>query len=314
MSVRKLLVGIASTAAVALFPASALANNVTISGSMEGAIHISNGDFVAAGYQFAFMGSHPEAHVLMANAQVTFAGTCSNGSSANTLTLPLRSGAVGGGPYDIAANDTSTHPGSNEQDADSFQGSVVANVCGGSGNLDASSGATFSATLKSDVTANDVHVQFHYRDPNAKGKGNFDCSAANYAASICGASWSGTASIKPDLLPNCATGQTLDSNGNCVTPPPTCPTGQTLNANGQCVTPPPTCPAGQTLGSNGQCTPPATPPTTTPPTATPPATPAGGVSPSKAKVKAKAKVKKKSKKVKRVRRRRVRHVVPHFTG
>jgi hypothetical protein len=201
MSVKKLLMAGVTAAAFALFPASALASNVTISGSMEGSVHIANGDLVAAGYQFSLMGSHPEAHVLMADAQVTFAGTCSNGSGANTLTIPLRSGPVGGGAYDIAANDTATHPGTNEQDAVSYQGSTTASVCGGSGSLDASKGATFSAHLMSDVTANDIHVQFHYRDPNAKGKGNYDCSASNYAADVCGASWSGTLSLKPDLLP-----------------------------------------------------------------------------------------------------------------
>ena len=311
MSVKKLLVACASAAALAVFPASALANTVSISGSMEGAIQIANGDSVAAGYQFSLMGAHPEAHVLMANASVTFTGTCSNGSPANTLSIPLRSGAAGGGPYDIAVNDTSTHPGTNEQDAVSYQGSVTASVCGGTGRLDASKGATFSADLKSDVTANDVHVQFHYRDPNAKGKGNYDCSASNYSADKCGASWSGTASLKPSPLPTCGPGQTMDANGNCVTPPPpTCPPGQTMGANGQCTTPPNTPPS--------ITPPPTTPPTTTtPPAASTPA-PAGGVSPSRVTVKPKARPKpkaKKHKKAKRVRHRAAHgRIVPHFTG
>lgn len=73
VSVRRLVAIAAGLGAVAaLGPASAAANTVTISGSMEGNITIQNGDFVAAGYSFTFAGLHPEIHVLMANASVRF--------------------------------------------------------------------------------------------------------------------------------------------------------------------------------------------------------------------------------------------------
>ena len=57
----------------------AAANTVTISGSMEGAIKIANGDFVAGGYQFTIPGAHPDTHVTIASATVTISGPCSNG-------------------------------------------------------------------------------------------------------------------------------------------------------------------------------------------------------------------------------------------
>jgi hypothetical protein len=61
-------------------------------------------------------------------------------------------------------------------------------------------GASFTADLQSTGT-NDVHFRFHYRDPNAKGKGNVNCSDPNQNtgdSSVCGASWSATNSYSPD--------------------------------------------------------------------------------------------------------------------
>ncbi len=209
----RLLVSCVALLATFAFAAAAQASsNVTISGSMEGSVKIANGDNVSAGYSFAVNGGHPAMQVVMKDAQITFSGTCSNGSAQNTLTVPLSEG-----PYSIAANDTSWHPANGqEDDPASFQGNVVASVCGGSGTLDASKGATFTGELQSDNTLNDVSVRFHYRDPNAKGKGNYDCSASTYAADVCGASWSGTAHIKPNQLqpptPDIHTTKTVDKS------------------------------------------------------------------------------------------------------
>jgi len=197
------IAGALGAVAACVLPGAALANTILISGSMEGSIRISNGDFVAAGYRFTIPGNHPATHVLIANAQVVFHGTCSNGSSQNTLTIQLRPGPVGGGTYLVPANSSAVFPTNNQQSPESFQGSLVANVCGGGGaTLDASRGATFSGDLQADQT-NKIQIAFHYRDPNAKGKGNFDCSAstsASLGSSVCGASWSGTIALEPDRL------------------------------------------------------------------------------------------------------------------
>ncbi len=184
------------------FPSAALASNVSITGSMEGAIRIANEDYVAAGYIFTIPGSHPETHVAFANAQVIFHGTCSNGSSANTLVVSLKSGPAGG--YRDPANSSVELPTNDQASPETFEGSTVANVCGGgNATLDASSGATFTANVQASQTANRIQVKFHYRDPNAKGKGNYDCSAASSAslgADVCGASWSATVALTPEPL------------------------------------------------------------------------------------------------------------------
>ena len=193
----------------AVVPAIAQANTVTISGSMEGSIQISNGDWVSGGYAFSVQGSHPAMTVYMENASITFSGNCSNGGT-GALTVPLKAG-----PYSIPANDNGTYPSNDEGSDASFQGSVQASVCGGSGTLDASKGATFSADLQSDNTANQVQVQFHYRDPNAKGKGNYDCTASNYAADVCGASWSGTATVTPSSPSSCTSSPSSAGCGSC---------------------------------------------------------------------------------------------------
>jgi hypothetical protein len=243
-------------------PAAAQANTVTISGSMEGAIKIANRDHVSGGYSFSIGGGHAALNVQLANASIVFSGNCSNGGT-DTLTVPLSAG-----PYSVAAGDNSWLPSGDEASDTSFLGSVVANVCRGTGTLDASKGATFTGDLESDVTTDQVAIRFHYRDPNAKGKGNYDCTAANYAASVCGASWSGTAHLYPSTPPppSCTSNCTPPPPGctsNCTPPPPGCtsnctppPPGCTSN----CTPPPPSCTTGST---NASCTPPTT---TTPPT------------------------------------------------
>ena len=194
---RLLLLGALLVCAFLVFTVAAQANTVTISGSMEGAIKISNGDFVAAGYQFTIPGGHPDTHVTIAQATVTITGPCSNGGT-DTVTIPLKAG-----PYDDPANSSEWFPEGKEEEPATFQGSVVASVCGGTGTLDASKGATFHADVQADQTANELHIRFHYRDPNAKGKGNFDCASSSsqgLAAAVCGASWSSTAGLVPDRI------------------------------------------------------------------------------------------------------------------
>jgi hypothetical protein len=177
---------------------------MSISGSMEGSITISNGDFVAAGYSFTIPGSHPALMVLVANAVVTIHGTCSNGSPDNTITIPLRAGDTTGLPYSIPAGSSNWFPSNDEGAPESFQGSVVADICGGTGTLNASAGATFSADVQSNPAGAGINFRFHYRVPNAKGMGNVDCSVPvtpPLQASVCGASWSGTQSVTGDVIP-----------------------------------------------------------------------------------------------------------------
>jgi hypothetical protein len=108
----------------------ASANSLSITGSMEGNITIDNGDYVAAGYSFTIPGAHGDVEVLMANAVVTFTGTCSNGSPDNVLTIPLRAGTVSGDPYSVPTGSSAWYPTGDEDAAESYQGSVVAQVCG----------------------------------------------------------------------------------------------------------------------------------------------------------------------------------------
>jgi hypothetical protein len=189
---RRLIAALAVLGTSFVLPGAAQANVLSISGSMEGAIQISNGDYVAAGINLSK--TQASGMLELVKGTVTFHGKCSNGSSANTLVVDLKRG-----PY------TQSELVNNEKEPASFQGSVVASVCGGgSATLDASSGATLSADVQGTNTSESIQVQFHYRDPNAKGKGNYDCSAessASLGAAVCGASWSGTVSLKPDAKP-----------------------------------------------------------------------------------------------------------------
>jgi len=194
---RRIILALAGVVAALALPGAAWASNVTITSSSEGSIRVASGDYVAAGYQFTIPGSHPATNVLVAEASVTITGSCSNGGS-DTLAIPLAAG-----PYSDPLNSSAWYPSGplGQDDPATYEGSVTAIVCGGSGTLNASAGAVFSAQLEADHTVAPVHVRFHYRDPNAKGQGNVNCqTASSPPASVCGASWSGTQSVKPAEL------------------------------------------------------------------------------------------------------------------
>jgi hypothetical protein len=140
-------------------------------------------------------GSHPAATVLLAEATAAITGPCSHGGT-GTLTVPLAPG-----PFSDPLNSSAWYPLGplGQDDPATYEGSVTASVCSGSGTLNASAGAVFSAEVEASQTAAPIHVRFHYRDPNAKGQGNVNCqTASNPPASVCGASWSGTQSVKPN--------------------------------------------------------------------------------------------------------------------
>jgi hypothetical protein len=188
---------LAGIVAAFAFPAAASASNVTIKSSAEGSIRIATGDEIAAGYQFTILGSHPETMVLLEEATVAITGPCSNGGT-ETITIPLAAG-----PHTDPVKSSAWLPSGplGQDDPATYEGSVTASVCGGTGTLNASAGAVLSARVEVDRTAAPVQLRFHYRDPAGKGKENVNCErASNSPASVCGASWSGTQSVQPAEL------------------------------------------------------------------------------------------------------------------
>lgn len=162
-------------------------------------MNISPGDWVSAGYDFTIPGNHVAETVQFANASVTIAGPCSNGGN-GTVVIPLTAG-----PYTDPANKPDWFPTGDQNNPLSLEGAVTApaNLCGGTGTLNAASGAVFAADLEASSTAAKINVRFHYRDPKAKGKANVDCYALTqkqWDPATCGASWSSTNSYTPDLL------------------------------------------------------------------------------------------------------------------
>ena len=164
--------------------------------SMEGAIRISNGDWVNGGYSFQFKSNSHIATDYTVTASVSITGPCSNGGT-DTVIVPL--GTVG---YNVAAGDTNWLPTGDANSVLSWEGSVQVGVtsppiCGGAGTLNASKGAVYTATVSQNPpTGSLVAFRFKYRDPLAKGKPNTNCldtSDPNRArADVCGASWSQT--------------------------------------------------------------------------------------------------------------------------
>jgi uncharacterized repeat protein (TIGR01451 family) len=214
-------------AAVALAVGSASANTVTIGpGSMEGNVVAQPGDWVAVGWHFKFTGAHPAASVTFHGTTFSFAVTCDDKSktpSQNPFVI-----SVPDHTYSVAANDTNYIPWTNQASSSSFQAAVqMPALCGATGDtgMSLASGATFSSDVQSTDTSDAVQVQFHYRDPNAKGKGNINCSdpAQNPEpglADVCGASVSATASVTPDAVSTTTTQQQPPPTTTVSTPPP----------------------------------------------------------------------------------------------
>jgi hypothetical protein len=162
--------------------------------SMEGAILISNGDWVNGGYSFKFKSNTHLATNFSVHATVSLTGPCiGGGPTTDTFTFPLNDAT-----YAVPAGNTSWLPTGDANNVLSWQGSVVASgICGGIGKLDARKGAVFTATVSQDPPSGSlVDFRFKYRDPKAKGKPNTNCldtSDPNRAkADVCGASWSQT--------------------------------------------------------------------------------------------------------------------------
>ncbi len=170
--------------------------------SMEGDLHINPGDWISGGYNFKFVDGSHAATQYTVTATVTVPVTCSNGTVQNVV-IPLgQPGALDGGgvttvTFNIAAGDTSNHATNDSNSILAWEGAVQApaNLCGGTTGRN-QTGAVFNATVTQNPHVGLVDWQFHYRDPNAKGKGNVNCTDASNPlrshADVCGASWSQT--------------------------------------------------------------------------------------------------------------------------
>jgi hypothetical protein len=170
--------------------------------SMEGDLHISPGDWISGGYDFKFVsGSHP-ATAYTVVATVTVPVVCPNNSVENIVIQLGAPGQLNGGgvatyTYNIPAGDTTKHATGDANSILSWDGAVQApsNLCGGNVGRN-QKGAIFNANVSQNPPAGLVDWQFKYRDPNAKGKGNVNCTDATNPkrndAATCGASWSAT--------------------------------------------------------------------------------------------------------------------------
>ncbi|HVT76320.1 MAG TPA: hypothetical protein VHD87_04765 [Acidimicrobiales bacterium] len=182
------------------------ATAITISGTMEGnnlgsnAIHA--GDWIAGGYHLQGQAGTP---YTFANAKVTIPVSCTDGDTvAGNIVVPLAPGpwtptSTGWYPW-LAGTNPSNEP------VVPFEGSVQApDLCNGNAMYDTSTGATFTADLSSTGSTSGVSIQFHYRDPNAKGKGNHNCAdshdSGSMQADVCGASVSSTYASSPTACP-----------------------------------------------------------------------------------------------------------------
>lgn len=170
--------------------------------SMEGDLHISPGDWISGGYDFKFIDNHHAATLYTVIATVTVPVTCPDSTIQNII-IPLGApgqldgGGVNSFTYNIAAGDTNVHPTNDQNNILTWAGAVQApaTLCGGNTGRN-QTGAVFNANVTQNPHVGLVDWQFHYRDPNAKGKGNVDCTDASNPrrndAATCGASWSQT--------------------------------------------------------------------------------------------------------------------------
>jgi hypothetical protein len=165
--------------------------SITIGPStMEGAFKIGAGDWVNGGYSYKanFTGT------ITITATVSITGKCIGGTlPSDTLTVNLGSIAHAA----VAGSDWK--PTGDQNSILSWQGSSVApaTLCGGlGGQLDASKGAVYNATITGAPAGGLVTLRFKFRDPAAKGKPNTNCLDATdpnrNKADVCGASWSAT--------------------------------------------------------------------------------------------------------------------------
>ena len=170
--------------------------------SMEGDLHISPGDWISGGYNFKFTDGNHAATMYTVEVTVTVPVRCPDNTVEN-IVIPLGApGQLDGGgvntfTYSIPAGNTHNFATGDQNSILTWAGAVQApaNLCGGQTGRN-QVGAVFNATVLQSPHVGLVDWQFHYRDPNAKGKGNVNCTDATdprrNRADVCGASWSQT--------------------------------------------------------------------------------------------------------------------------
>lgn len=160
--------------------------------SMEGNLFIHAGDWVSGGYSFSFVdGGHPATNYTV-TATVTVPVTCpQGGGSGGNIVVSL-----GTKTYSVPAGNKNWLPTGDANSILSWDGAAQApDLCSGNV-MNNQHGAILTTTVSQDPPAGLVNWRFKYRDPNAKGKGNVNCTDASDPrrndAATCGASWSQT--------------------------------------------------------------------------------------------------------------------------
>lgn len=160
--------------------------------SMEGNLFIHAGDWVSGGYSFSFVNnSHPATNYTV-TATVTVPVTCPQGGGAGGNIVV----SLGTQTFGVPASNTNWLPTGDANSILSWQGATRApDLCSGNV-MNNQHGAIFTTTVSQNPPAGLVNWRFKYRDPNAKGKGNVNCTDASDPrrndAATCGASWSQT--------------------------------------------------------------------------------------------------------------------------
>ena len=194
------------------FPLAAGENNITIDAglipptgktvrigpsSMEGDLkNIEPGDWVNAGYHFNLGNKLHPAEVVTVSGSVSLAVKCSDGTTpaGSPIVIPLTTQT-----YTVAAGNTNWVPSGDQLSVLNWQGAVQApDLCAGigTGEMRNQIGAVFTGTFSANPPTSPINIQFHYRDPAAKGKPDTNCTDINdpnrNRADVCGASWSQT--------------------------------------------------------------------------------------------------------------------------
>jgi len=163
---------------------------------MEGDLRISAGESIAAGYHLSAR-KPPRAggNVSVTNAAITLPVTCADGSTPPGSPITI---ALSNMTYTTPAGTTMWIPSAHPASPGTYQGSTVApDLCHGIGGglMRNRAGAVLSTTISG--TGGSISVQFHYRDPAAKGGPNANCSSTSQnpepgIAGVCTGAWSGT--------------------------------------------------------------------------------------------------------------------------
>jgi len=160
--------------------------------SMEGHLLIRPGDWINGGYSFVFVNGGHAATTVTVSSTLTLPFRCANGTTGQFVIN------LGTHDYDVPAGNKTWQPTGDANSVLSWAGAMPApDGCGPGNVMDNSKGAIWNATISQNPdTGSLLNWRFKYRDPNAKGKGNVNCTDLSdprrNKADVCGASWSET--------------------------------------------------------------------------------------------------------------------------